>query len=89
MLTQGNQPKNQPQHFDDLAAQNINGDLLTEEQADLGDPLENLVDDLPPQVPKPKKWAWRSLSLQTKSTILALSIALFPVLVAGIAGYLV
>ena len=89
MLTQGNQPKNQPQHFDDLAAQNINGDLLTEEQADLGDPLENLVDDLPPQVPKPKKWAWRSLSLQAKSTILALSIALFPVLVAGIAGYLV
>jgi twitching motility protein PilJ len=95
MLTQDNQPKNQTQPLDD-AAQNVNGDFLTEGQAGMGDALENLVDDLPPnpQVPKEeispqKKWAWRSLSLQTKSTILAISIALFPVLVTGVAGYLV
>ena len=93
MLTQDNQSKNQPQPLDDIA-QDIKGDFLTEGQADLSDQLEDLRDDLPPnpQVPKPKipqqkKWAWRSLNLRTKATVLAVLISTIPVVVIGGAAY--
>jgi len=95
MLTQDNQSKNQPQPLDDIA-QDIKGDFLTEGQADLSNPLENLVDDLPPnpQVPKEKisqqkKWNWRSLSLRSKATTLAVMIGALPILLIGTAGYLI
>lgn len=87
MLTQNNQPKNQPQS----GATSINGN-----SADAGNAasLENLLEEYDelsasPKSSKPKKLGWRSLSLQTKSTILAVSIASLPVLLTGIAGYLV
>ena len=66
MLTQDNQSKNQPQSLVDGAANNPanngddNGDFFVDGQSD-SLALENLVDDLPPQVPKQKKWALRSL----------------------------
>ena len=96
MLTQDNQSKNQPQSLDDLAANNPeinggdNGDFFVEGQS-APVALENLLDDLPPnpQVPKQKKWNWRSLSLKSKSTILAIMIGSLPVLLVGLAGYLV
>jgi len=96
MLTQDNQPKNQPQTLDELAANNPanngddNGDFFADSQSD-DLPLENLIDDIPPnsQIPKPKKWTWRSLSLRSKATTLAVMIGALPILLIGTAGYLI
>ena len=85
MLTQNNQPKNQPHS----GGADINGNNAAENNAEL---LENLPeDDFPPipQAPKSQKWGWRSLSLKSKSTILAVMIGSLPVLLIGIAGYLI
>ena len=98
MLTQDNQPKNQPknqpQALDDLAANNPannggdNDDFFVDGQSD-SLALESLVDDLPPnpQVPKLKKWTWRSLNLRTKATLLAVVISTIPVVAIGSAAY--
>jgi twitching motility protein PilJ len=91
MLTQDNQSKNQPQ------ALNNNSDNTNDNAEVISQPevisLENLLEEVPanPQDQKPKKWGWgwRSLSLRSKSTILAIMIGSFPVLLVGIAGYLV
>jgi twitching motility protein PilJ len=91
MLTQDNQSKNQPQ------ALNNNSDNTNDNAEVISQPevisLENLLEEVPanPQDQKPKKWGWgwRSLSLRSKSTILAIMIGSFPVLLVGIAGYLI
>ncbi|GBO55444.1 CheD protein [Pseudanabaena sp. lw0831] len=83
MLTQNNQPKNQPQS----GAADINGNNAAASNAGT---LENLLeDDLSPipQVPKPKKWGWRSLSLRNKATLLAVMISTIPVVAIGSAAY--
>ena len=92
MLTQDNQSKNQPQSLVDGAANNPanngddNGDFFVDGQSD-SLALENLVDDLPPQVPKQKKWALRSLNLRTKVAALAIAIGTLPVIAIGTAAY--
>ncbi len=82
MLTQNNQPKNQPQSGD------INDNYAAESQ--MGS-LESLLEesDLLPnlQESKPKKWGWRSLNLRTKATILAVVISTIPVVAIGGAAY--
>ncbi len=83
MLTQNNQPKNQPQSAD----AEINGSSAAATNAES---LENLLeDDLSPspQVPKQKKWGWRSLSLRNKATLLAVLISTIPVVAIGSAAY--
>ncbi len=87
MLTQDNQPKNQPQASSNKGHNNAEPINQTEVIS-----LENLLEDdtsTNPQDEKPKKWGWRSLSLRSKSTILAIMIGSFPVLLVGIAGYLI
>jgi twitching motility protein PilJ len=84
MLTQNNQPKNQPQSAGDA---DINGNNATESTAGA---LENLLEeDLPPipQEPKQKKWGWRSLSLRSKATLLAVMISTIPVVAIGSVTY--
>ena len=81
MLTQDNQPKNQSGSAD------INDNYAAENQTES---LENLLeDDLSPspQMPKPKKWGWRSLSLRNKATLLAVLISTIPVVAIGGAAY--
>ncbi|MCA6558118.1 MAG: hypothetical protein IM583_16225, partial [Pseudanabaena sp. M114S2SP2A07QC] len=83
MLTQNNQPKNQSQSGD----ADINGNNATESTAGA---LENLLEeDLPPipQEPKQKKWGWRSLSLRSKATLLAVMISTIPVVAIGSVTY--
>jgi methyl-accepting chemotaxis protein PixJ len=84
MLTQNNQPKNQPESGD----ADINGNYDAKDQVGT---LENLLekDDLSPdpQAPKPKKWGWRSLSLRNKATLLAVLISTIPVVAIGGAAY--
>ncbi|WP_434686468.1 methyl-accepting chemotaxis protein [Pseudanabaena minima] len=89
MLTQDNQPKNQPQASNNNGG-NINNNAEAISQTEVIS-LENLLEDAPdnPQDKKSKKWGWRSLSLQSKSTVLAILIGSFPVLLVGIAGYLI
>lgn len=60
------------------------GDVGTE-------PEEILIDDdiLFQSEPKPKKFKWRSLTLRTKATLLAIAISTIPVvLIGGVAAYL-
>lgn len=83
MLTQNNQPKNQSQSGD----ADINGNNATESTAGA---LENLLEEyLPPipQEPKQKKWGWRSLSLRSKATLLAVMISTIPVVAIGSVTY--
>ncbi|TYQ29563.1 HAMP domain-containing protein [Pseudanabaena sp. UWO311] len=83
MLTQNNQPKNQPQSAD----AEINGNSATATNAES---LENLLEDAfstIPQEPKQKKWGWRSLSLRNKATLLAVLISTIPVVAIGSAAY--
>ncbi len=84
MLAQNNQPKNQPQSED----ADINGNDAAESQTGS---LENLLegDDLSSssQAPKQKKWGWRSLSLRSKATLLAVMISTIPVVAIGGAAY--
>jgi methyl-accepting chemotaxis protein PixJ len=77
MLTQDNQSKNQPQS---LNAKDVNGQTKPV-------PLEDLLEDLTsnPQPDKQKKW--RSLSLRTKATLLAVLLSTVPVVVIGGAAY--
>ncbi|MEA5479213.1 methyl-accepting chemotaxis protein [Pseudanabaena galeata UHCC 0370] len=88
MLTQDNQPKNQPQALDN--SNKPNGNLDNDHHTELVS-LENLLEDVPP-IPineKPKKWGWRSLTLRTKATFLAITISTIPVVVIGsVAAYL-
>jgi twitching motility protein PilJ len=91
MLTQDNQSKNQPQALSNNSDNtNDNAEVISQPEVIS---LENLLEEVPanPQDQKPKKWGWgwRSLSLRSKSTILAIMIGSFPVLLVGIAGYLV
>ncbi len=77
MLTQDNQSKNQPQSLND---NDINGQT---KPVSLEDVTSN------PQTDKQKKWRWRSLSLRTKATLLAVAISTTPVvLIGGFAAYL-
>jgi methyl-accepting chemotaxis protein PixJ len=71
MLTQDNQSKNQPQP---LNAKDVNGQTKPV-------PLEDLLEDLTsnPQPDKQKKW--RSLSLRTKATLLAVLLSTVPLVV--------
>jgi len=87
MLTQDNQPKNQPQASSNNG-DNINAEAISQTEVIS---LENLLEDAPvnPQDKKSKKWGWRSLSLQSKSTILAVMIGSLPILITGIAGYFI
>ena len=89
MLTQDNQSKNQPQALSNNSDNtNDNAEVISQPEVIS---LENLLEEVPanPQDQKPKKWGWRSLSLRSKSTILAIMIGSFPVLLVGIAGYLI
>lgn len=89
MLTQDNQSKNQPQALSNNSANtNDNAEVISQPEEIS---LENLLEEVPAnsQDQKPKKWGWRSLSLRSKSTILAIMIGSFPVLLVGIAGYLI
>ena len=89
MLTQDNQSKNQPQALSNNSDNtNDNAEVISQPEEIS---LENLLEEVPAnsQDQKPKKWGWRSLSLRSKSTILAIMIGSFPVLLVGIAGYLI
>ena len=88
MLTQDNQPKNQPQTLNN--SNNPNGNLDNDNQTELVS-LENLLEDVPPnpQNKKSKKWGWRSLTLRNKATLVAVLISTLPVLVIGsVAAYM-
>lgn len=83
MLTQNNQPKNQPQSGN----ADTNSNYAAENQ--MGS-LESLLEDelsSNPQRPKRKKWGWRSLNLRTKATVLAVVISSIPVIAIGGAAY--
>ena len=89
MLTQDNQSKNQPQALSNNSDNtNDNAEVISQPEEIS---LENLLEEVPAnsQDQKPKKWGWRSLSLRSKSTILAIMIGSFPVLLVGFAGYLI
>jgi methyl-accepting chemotaxis protein PixJ len=90
MLTQNNQPKNQPQSGNN-DQNSVNGVLNFGDDAQT-EPLslENLLEDLPssPKLSKPKRWSWRSLGLRTKVTLLAVAVSTLPVIaIGGIAYY--
>jgi methyl-accepting chemotaxis protein PixJ len=81
MLTQDNQPKNQPQSLDNNAAHPDESEILS---------LENLLEDVAPSpiTDNPKRWGWRSLSLRSKATLLAVLLSTIPVIaIGGIAYY--
>ncbi len=79
MLTQDNQSKNQPQPL------NNNGLDGQAEPVFLEDLPEDITSN--PQIGKPKKWGWRSFSLRTKVTFLAVVIGTLPVIAIGSAAY--
>ncbi|MFN5399909.1 MAG: methyl-accepting chemotaxis protein [Pseudanabaena sp.] len=91
MLTQDNQSKNQPQALSNNSDNtNDNAEVISQpEEISLENLLEEVPANLQDQKPKKWGWGWRSLSLRSKSTILAIMIGSFPVLLVGIAGYLI
>jgi twitching motility protein PilJ len=90
MLTQKNQSQNQSQNQPVSLQVNQNAAGFPQENPDIPMSLENLLSPEESLVKtKRKTWSWRSLSLQSKSTILAIMIGSLPVLLTGIAGYLI
>ena len=90
MLTQKNQSQNQSQNQPVSLQVNQNAADFPQENPDIPMSLENLLSPEESLVKtKRKTWSWRSLSLQSKSTILAIMIGSLPVLLTGIAGYLI
>ncbi|MBD2151590.1 HAMP domain-containing protein [Pseudanabaena sp. FACHB-1277] len=90
MLTQKNQSQNQSQNQPVSLQVNQNAADFPQENPDIPMSLENLLSPEESLVKtKRKTWSWRSLSLRSKSTILAIMIGSLPVLLTGIAGYLI
>ncbi|MFM7885509.1 MAG: methyl-accepting chemotaxis protein, partial [Pseudanabaena sp.] len=95
MLTQDNQPTNQsnspypsPDKNGATTNENLSNNNQKVNQTDLVS-LENLLGDIPSNLQNEKPKKWRSLSLQSKSTILAVMIGSLPILITGIAAYFI
>ncbi|WP_055075745.1 methyl-accepting chemotaxis protein [Pseudanabaena sp. 'Roaring Creek'] len=91
MLTQDNQPKNQDPSLEvkEIINNTAGADGQNVDQTKLDSP-ENLLESPPPipLAPNPTKWGWRSLSLRTKTTLLAVLLSTIPVVaIGGVASY--
>lgn len=90
MLTQKNQSQNQSQNQPESFQVNQNAADFPQENPDIPMSLENSLSPEEGLVKtKRKTWSWRSLSLQSKSTILAIMIGSLPVLLIGTVGFLI
>ena len=90
MLTQKNQSQNQSQNQPESLQVNQNAADFPQENPDIPMSLENSLSPEDGLVKtKRKTWSWRSLSLQSKSTILAIMIGSLPVLLIGTVGFLI
>ena len=90
MLTQKNQSQNQSQNQPESLQVNQNAADFPQENPDIPMSLENSLSPEEGLVKtKRKTWSWRSLSLQSKSTILAIMIGSLPVLLIGTVGFLI
>lgn len=91
MLTQDNQPKNQDPSLEAKEIINNNNDGADGQNVDRTklDSPENLLEAPPPLplAPNPTKWGWRSLSLRTKTTLLAVLLSTIPVVAIGGVAY--